>query len=137
MELVVELHLCRGLPLERVAEVLGVKLPVVRKLWRQDRAGIAGEVRTPESKAEFAALREEVGMALWQTVAATFPGQMPEASGEARKRRVPMMRVRIEALRQIATLYDVNPKAKADACRAVACLTPGEIADLVRERRGG
>lgn len=145
MELVVELHLCRGLPLRKVAEVLGVKVAMVQKLWREAQGRVAGGESAPQADADFAALREQVGMALWETVEATFLSDlMPEAGGEAdAKKRPPMLGVRINALRQIATLYDVKSKAKgkADVCRAVVCATPGEIAGLVRkrlaERRGG
>lgn len=138
MELVVELRLCRGLPLLKVAEVLGLKLPMVQKLWRLSRggAGAVGGVKAPKSEGDFAALREQMGMVLWQTLEATFTGLMPDANGEARKRPVPMLGVRIRALKQMAKLYGVDPKVKvkAETCRAEACATPEQIAGLVRER---
>ncbi|WP_395750517.1 hypothetical protein [Prosthecobacter sp.] len=147
MELVVELHLCRGLPLPEVAEVLELKLNVVRWLWLQARGGPVRGMSAPKSKEDFALLREQVGSMLWQTVADTCLDPEPAASGGAMaaKRAAPMMGVRLRALRQIADLYGVNPKAKKKTkevepnYRQVEPATPEEISELVRkwlEERG-
>lgn len=139
-ELVVELHLCRGLPLEKVAEVLGAKLETVNWLWRQSRANTVCGMSTPRSKEDFVVLREQVGAMMWQTVVETClaldadEGDAPTST----KRTVSLLGVRLKALRQIAVLYGVEPKAKAKARkpshRQVECATPEEIARLVRER---
>lgn len=104
-ELVAELHVRRGLALREVARVLGVSVEVVRE--HCPGKGAAGAMRAPKTEADFAGLREHIGVALWETVVASFAVPV-----ESEARRPPMMAVRIKALKQIAKLYGVGRKRK-------------------------
>ncbi len=133
-ELVSELHVRRGLPLREVAQVLGVSLKVVRK--HRPRSGVAVAVRGPESEADFAGLREQVGVALWETVAATFPEMMVDAESGEEGPTAPMLSVRMRALKQMAKLYGVGRRKRGGDEVMRVCATPEEIAEGVREWRG-
>ncbi|WP_395739047.1 hypothetical protein [Prosthecobacter sp.] len=144
-ELVVEMHLCRELPLPKVAEVLGLKLKEVQGLWLQARMGTMRGMTVPNSKEDLVVLREQMGALLWHTVAESCFEEEAEACGAmtttakaaAAKRRVPALGVRLKALKQIAELYGVNPKAKTKVVepkyQQVEPATPEEISMLVRE----
>jgi len=150
-ELVFELHVRRGLALRKVAKVLRLGLGQVREHWwesREARAALSPPkpervlpVRAPQSEGDFSALREQVCVALWETVVGTFA--VPEVRLEAEggdggaPAPPPMLSVRLRALRQMAKIYDVGGResqAGAAVVVPVACATPEEIAGLVRER---
>lgn len=139
-ELVFELHVRRGLPLPEVAQVLGLSLKAVREYCPLKEA--KPEARAPQGEADVTALRERVGTALWETVAATFAEGRLDAEGkEAGVAAPPMLSVRIRALKQIAKLYGVGRENRARAsrvreCVTPVCATPEEIVELVREWRG-
>jgi hypothetical protein len=137
-ELVHELHVRRGLPLPEVAQVLGMSLEEVRK--HRPQRGAAAEVRAPESEADFTGLRERIGVALWETVMATYSEGNPGAENaeEGVPAPVPkaaMLPVRIRALKQIGKLYGGGRKKRGgdDVPREYA--TPEEIVEAVREWR--
>ena len=132
-ELVHELHVRRGMPLLEVAQVLGLSLEEVRKHRPQRRA--AAVLRAPESEADFAGLRERIGVALWETVAATFPeGTLGEEAG-APAPKPAMLSVRIRALKQIGKLYGAGRKKRGDDGVPPSYATPEEIVEAVREWR--
>lgn len=136
-ELVSELHVGRGLPLPEVAQVLGVSLQEVRRHRRRRVA--ADAVRGPQTEAEVTGLREQVGVALWETVAATFAGMALDGESEgagAPAPRPPMMVVRMRALKQMAKLYGVGRKKRGGDGVVKDCARPEEIAELVRRRAG-
>lgn len=161
-ELVFELRVRRGLALRKVAKVLRLGLGEVRERWWEIRLGRAAQAAleakperirpplAPQSERDVAVLREHVSVALWETVVATFA--VPEgrlgAEGEdddAERAALPlplppasMLSVRVKALRQMASLYDVDCQGRVAAAEVVpvACATPEEIAEMVRERRG-
>lgn len=149
-ELVFELHVRRGLALRKVAKVLRVGLGKVREHWweiRMARAALAPKRErvlpplAPRSEEDLVALRECVSVALWETVVGTFG--VPEATVEGENEAAaqvpaPMLSVRLRALRQMARLYDVDCQGRVAAAEEVpvACATPEEIAEMVRERRG-
>jgi len=135
-ELVHELHVRRGLPLPEVAQVLGLSLEEVRK--HRPQRGAASAVRAPESEAEFTGIRERIGVALWETVAATFPEGTLDAENEeagAPAPKPPMLSIRIRALKQIEKLYGAGRKKRGDDCVPPTCATPEEIVEAVREWR--
>jgi len=138
-ELVHELHVRRGLPLPEVAQVLGMSLEEVRK--HRPQRGAAVVVRPPESEADFAGLRERIGVALWETVAATYPAGNPGAVNAEVGAPVPkaaMLSVRIRALKQIGKLYGGGRKKKGGDGVQREYATPEEIVEAVRvwrERR--
>ncbi len=135
-EMVFELQVRRGLPLPEVAKVLGVSLEEVRK-HRSRRRG-ARAVGAPQSKADLTALREQVGVELWETVAATFfAGKLGAEDGQAAPPRPAVMAVRIKALKQIGKLYGVGRKKRGGDGVRPDCATPEEIVEMVRERRRG
>ena len=150
-ELVFELHVRRGLALRKVAKVLRLGLGKVREHWweiRMARAALAPKRErvlpslAPRSEGDLVALRERVSVALWETVVETFAGSEVSLSGEDEGTAlVPaaMLSVRLRALRQMASLYDVDCKrgAAAAAVVPVGCATREEIAEMVRERRRG
>jgi hypothetical protein len=140
-ELVFELHVRRGLGLREVAGVLEVSVEAVREHCPPRKEGAA--LRAPQSEADFAGLRELVGVALWQTVAETFaPEVMVDADAENEKAgphappRLPLVSTRIKALKQIAKLYDLRWKSRTrdSGLVPVPCATREEIAEVVRER---
>ena len=149
MELVFELHVRRGLALRKVAKVLRLGLGEVREHWweiRVSRAALAPKRErvlpplAPRSEEDLVALREHVSVALWETVVATFAVPEVTVAGEnegAALVPAPMLSVRLRALRQMARLYDVDCKGRAAAVVPVACATPEEIAEAVRERKRG
>ena len=135
-ELVHELHVRRGLPLPEVAQVLGISLEEVRK--HRPQRGAAVVVRAPESEADFAGLRERIGVALWETVAATFLEVTPDAENEGAGATAPvpkaaMLSVRIRALKQIGKLYGGGRKKRGGDVVPPNYATPEEIVEAVRE----
>ena len=140
-EIVSELHVCRGLRLPEVAQVLGLSVEAVREHCPQQK-GQADAVRAPKREVDVTALREQISVALWETVAATFAEGTLDAEGkEAGAAAPPMLSVRIRALKEIAKLYGVGRENRARASRAresvtPVCATPEEIVELVREWRG-
>ncbi len=162
-ELVFELRVRRGLGLLGAAEVLGLALEEVGEHWGPRRAACAARVPAPQPKVDFGALarqaeadvaglREHVGLALWETVVATFP--VPEVTMEAEGENEgaeeataepalptaepPMLSVRIRALTEIGKLYGLGSRsreARSTGDVAPACATPEEIVALVREWR--
>lgn len=154
-ELVFELHVRRRLALRKVAKVLRVGLGQVREHWwesREARAALAAPkpervlpVLDRQSETDLVALREEVSVALWETVVATFA--VPEVRLNAVEEKEggdgavpvspPMLSVRIKALRQMVELYDLECRGR-DTALISPYATPEEIAEMVRERmRGG
>lgn len=100
--------------------MLGLSLEKVRVYWRQSCVAQSALTRkrvraprsegkmgfvvsAPKSKGDFAALRERVGLALWETVLVTFA--VPEGTVAAS-----MLAVRVRALRQMAKLYGMGGK---------------------------
>jgi hypothetical protein len=150
-ELVFELHVRRGLSLRKVAKVLRLGLGEVREQWwesRMARAALAPKRErvlpplAPRSEGDLVALRERVSVALWETVVGTFAGSESTVVGENEQAVVvaaPMLSVRLRALRQMASLYDVDCKGRAAAAVVVpvGCATPEEIAEAVRARIRG
>lgn len=147
--LVFELRVRRGLSLREAAGVLGMRLWEVREFWREscaERAALVPKpervlpVRAPKSEGDVTALREQVCVALWETVVGTFAG--PEASvvGESERAALvpaPMLSVRLRALRQMSKLYGVDCEGRAaEEAVPVNCATPEEIAKSVREWMG-
>ncbi len=150
-ELVFELRVRRGLKLREVAEVLGLGVAEVRELWRESceaRATPPAPLRAdvsavaPRSKGDFAALREHVSVALWETVVETFA--VPEVTAEdgdgvaQSKAFSRMVSVRIKALKRMGKLYGLGRKRRGGRSAefvSSACATPEEIAELVREWR--
>ncbi len=152
--LVYELHVRRGLPLPEVAVMLRASLRKVRGYWRQYRVECANVKKAarpprilpplaPRSEGDLAALRERVGLALWETVAATFgEGLGKSDGGDGAVTEPPSMAlvsVRLKALRQMGRLYGVSTKKRGKRGGRAAevgpqvCATPEEIAGLVRE----
>ena len=145
-ELVFELHVSRGLALRKVAKVLRLGLGEVRELWweiRVARAALAPKRErvlpplAPRSEEDLVALREQVSVALWETVVGTFP--IPEVEGDkgAVPARPPMVSVRLRALRQMGKLYGLDCKSGASGAAhvSVCYASPVEIAESVREWR--
>ena len=159
--LVHELHVRRGMSLPKVARVLRLRPEVVRRHWRKSCAerAAAGKAAkpprvlpplVPQSEEDVAALRERVGLALWETVVASFgEGTGKSEGGDGAVGQPPSMAlasVRLRALRQMGRLYGVSIRKRGKRggrvaeVGAVGCATPEEIAGLVRERlrsRGG
>ena len=153
--LVYELHVRRGLPLPEVAVMLRASLREVRRYWRQHRAECAGVAQAakpprillplPRSKEDVVALRERVGLALWETVVEAFgegPGTSESGDGAAPEPpSMALVSVRLKALRQMSRLYGVSAKRRGKSGGRAAevgqevCATPEEIAGLVREWR--
>ncbi len=136
-QLVFELHVRRGVPLLDVARVLELGLEEVREHWLQIRAARAA--LAPQSESDFAALREHISAALWQTVEATFPDVMQDAEeGEDADppgpSSPPMLSVRLKALDQIAKLYDLTLEIRSADFAPLPYATPEDIALSVRER---
>jgi hypothetical protein len=160
-ELVYDLHVRRDLSLPRVARVLRLSVKEVREFWRRYCAKRAPKryvmlpVLSPRTKADFAALRERVCLALWETVmeswvvpvvrrkrkvgdgAASALASVPGSALERRKTRPLMVSIRIRALKMIEKLYGVGGKKRGREREVVpvACATPEEIAEAVREWR--
>jgi hypothetical protein len=91
-----------------------------------------------QGEVDVVALREHLGMMLWETVEATFAEGRGDAEDERPEPpRPPMLSVRLKALKQIAKLYDLGErkKGKGLVTEPVACATPAEIAASVREWR--
>lgn len=149
-ELVFELHVRRGLALRKVAKVLRLDLGEVRERWleiQMARAAMAPQrervVRPLEvrSEGDVVALREQVCVALWETVMETFAERKP-GDGDANEMvggsvSQSMMRVRMRALKQMGRLYGVGGGRRARAKKdvePVACATREEIAEAVRKR---
>ncbi|WP_395732198.1 hypothetical protein [Prosthecobacter sp.] len=155
--LVYELHVRRGLPLPEVAVMLRVSLREVRRYWRQHRAECAGVAQAakpprilpplPRSKEDVVALRERVGLALWETVVASFgegPGKSEGGDGAVPEPpSMALVSVRLKALRQMGRLYGVSDRRRGKRGGRAAevgpqvCAAPEEIAGLVRERLRG
>lgn len=154
-ELVFRLHVRRRMPLRQVAQVLGLHLGEVRDHWRQHcvaRAALAPEPDrvlpplAPKSKAEVAALRAHVTVALWETVVATFPavkladekaGTYGPAPGPLEV-KPSMLLVRLKALRRLGRMSGLGGKGgdRAAAAAPVSYATPEEIAAAVRAWMG-
>ncbi len=119
--------------------MLGLSLEEVLK--HRPQRGAAPEVRAPVSEADFTGLRERIGVALWETVAATYPEMTPNAENEgvgAPAPKPPMLSVRIRALKQIGKLYGGGWKKQGGDGVRTECATPKEIVEAVRlwrERR--
>ena len=138
-EVVFDLHVRQGLPLLEVAWVLGLGMEAVRGLWLQSRAARAAQA--PQSEMDFTSIREQIGVALWQTVVSTFPDAISMADAEKDAEAdapagptPPMLSVRLKALDQIAKLYDVVLETPASDHGPLPYATPEEIAVSVRER---
>ncbi len=151
-DLVFELRVRRGLSLRAAAGVLGMRLWEVREFWRESCAARAAlvpkpervlPVRAPKSEGDVTALREQVSVALWETVVGTFAEVQGNAGGEKEwgvgavspMTNPPMLSVRLRALRQMSKLYGVDCQGRAAAV-PVNCATPEEIAESVREWMG-
>jgi len=153
--LVHELHVRRGMSLPKVARVLRLRPEVVRRHWRKHRAesaraALAAEPPrilpplVPQSEEDVAALRERVGLALWETVAASFgegPGKCEGGDGAVPEPpSMALVSVRLKAMRQMGKLYGVSAKRRGKRGGRAAevgpqgCATPEEIAEAVRER---
>ena len=146
--LVYELHVRRGLPLPEVALMLRASLREVRRHWRQHRAECAGVAQAakpprillplPRSKEDVVALRERVGLALWETVVAAFgegPGKREGGDGAVTEPpSMALVSVRLKALRQMGRLYGVSTRrrvkrgGRAAEVGVKVCATPEEIA---------
>ena len=94
-----------------------------------------GVTPAAQTAAEFAALREHLGVLLWDTVEATFAADAKDE--RPAPPRPPMLAVRLKALKQIAKLYQLGEpqKGKGAVREPVACATPEEIAAAVGEWR--
>lgn len=156
--LVYELHVRRGLPLPEVALMLRASLREVRRYWRQHRVECANVKKAakpprilpplaPQSEGDLAALRERVGLALWETVVETFgegPGKSEGGDGAVTEPpSMALVSVRLTALRQMGKLYGVSARSRGKRGGRAAevglevCATPEEIAGLVRKWRDG
>ena len=153
--LVYELHVRRGLQLPEVALMLRASLREVRRYWRQHRAECAGVAQAakpprillplPRSKEDVVALRERVGLALWETVVAAFgegPGKSEGGDGAAPEPpSMALVSVRLKALRQMGKLYGVSARGqgkrggRAAEVGLTVCATPEEVAEEVRKWR--
>ena len=152
--LVFELRVRRGLSLREAAEVLGMRLWEVREFWREScalRAVLAPKpekvlpVQALRSEEDVTALREQVSVALWETVVGTYAEVQGNAEGEKEwgvgavspMTNPPLLHVRLRALRQMSKLYGVDCEGRAAAeAVPVNCATPEEIAESVREWMG-
>ncbi len=133
-------------PKNKRASRAKVRRREVREFWRESCAARAALVPKPErvlrSKEDLVALREQVSVALWETVVATFADIQGNAGGKKLggdgavplMTKPPMLSVRLRALRRMSKLYgvDCQVRAAADAV-PVNCATPEEIAESVRE----
>lgn len=150
-DLVFELRVRRGLSLREAAGVLGMRLWEVREFWREScalRAVLAPKpekvlpVQALRSEEDVTALREQVSVALWETVVGTYAEVQGNAEGEKEwgvgavspMTNPPLLHVRLRALRQMSKLYGVDCQGREDAAAVpVNCATPEEIAESVRE----
>ncbi|OYW67016.1 MAG: hypothetical protein B7Z40_09195 [Bosea sp. 12-68-7] len=93
-------------------------------------------------------MRERVSLALWETVVATYAEVTPPKAeggneggdGAAPLPTVlPMLSVRLKALKQMGKLHGLGCKSRASATAfdPPPYATPEEIAEMVRERRRG
>ncbi len=137
-ELVADLHVRRGLPVRKVAGVLGLGVEVVREQLKPQRARVGSmeEARQvvanlPEgtvvrTEADMRSMRARMGVVLWETVVTTFQEEAGAAgAGDENGNegaglpgavsgspRPPMLSMRIRALTMLAKLHGISLSGK-------------------------
>lgn len=145
-DLVRRLYLQRGLSLLHISRVLELSLEEVERHWKEGRAMQLEQA--PKTAGDFTALREQISLALWQTVELTYAEgtfvQEPKVAGvtdgdekkeeEAVVPKAPMLGVRLRALKQLCELYGLGADGLAQKGETSAGYsTPEEIAGRVRD----
>jgi len=119
------LHINEGMPLHEVAQEIGMTFVGVKKAFRAMLETIADQ--SPKTEREFSLMREEVGARLMATY--------QDACGPIKRMDPRFLLVRLNAMRQLSTLYGLNleNEEKDDDLKPYA--TPDEIAAEVAKRQ--